>query len=52
MQPPMNMPANGAEDQILALNIGGTHTIMTSLKVLRQVPESKLCAFFDNINDL
>lgn len=40
------------DDMVLTLNVGGTHTIMTSLKVLRQVPESKLNAFFKNVEDL
>ena len=43
---------DGPEDQILTLNVGGTHTIMTSLKVLCQVRESKLSKFFQNINEL
>jgi len=43
---------DGAGDQILTLNVGGTHTIMTSLKVLCQVRETKLNQLFQNVNEL
>lgn len=39
------------EADVISLNIGGTHQIMTSMAVLCQVKESKLCKYFEDIKE-